>query len=652
MNKDNSHPEILAPAGDRYSFLAALAAGADAIYCGLKHFSARMMAENFSLTDLTRLTSLAHERGVSVYIALNSLLKPHETAKAGRMLDRLARSVRPDAIIVQDLAMIDLARQAGFPGRIHLSTLANVSFTRALKTASNLGADRVILPRELSVDEMRSMADACPPGIDLEVFVHGALCYGISGRCWWSSYLGGRSGLRGRCVQPCRRLYQQGKAKGSFFSCRDLGFDILSKLLLEIPRIRSWKIEGRKKGPHYVFYATRAYQLIRDHPGDAQAKKDAASILDQSLGRPRTRFQLLSHKPINPIQKDGETGSGLPVSKVGGTRERQTIRPRMRLLPGDLLRVGTETDPWHRTIGVKKSVPKGGTFHLRGRPVPKGTSVFLLDRREPELQKAVEELDKEMDRGPVPAITSTFSPRMPVPFSKRTAQQRIDVFRTLQGVRIRKRAGLWLSPFTAGKLSKTLWPKIQWWLPPVLWPNEEAEYASLVKTAVQRRSRSFVLNAPWQISLFSDLQGLDLWAGPFCNISNQLAIDVLHHLGFTGAVVSPELGKEDLLALPSQSPLPLGIVLSGIWPYCISRIAPPDLKAQTPFLSPKGEGGWTRRHGQNTWVYPDWSLDLRTFSRELGNAGYSMFLHLKEPVPRLISLKNRPGLWNLEHGLL
>jgi len=125
-------PEILAPAGNRASFLAAVAAGADAIYCGLKSFSARMEAKNFSPEELAGLIDLAHTRDIRVYVTFNSLVKRSELEGAGKTVMQLAKWVRPDALIVQDLAMIQLARQAGFQGELHLSTLSNVTFSRAL----------------------------------------------------------------------------------------------------------------------------------------------------------------------------------------------------------------------------------------------------------------------------------------------------------------------------------------------------------------------------------------------------------------------------------------------------------------------------------------------------------------------------------------
>jgi len=189
---------ILSPAGDRDSFLAAIAAGADAIYCGMKKFSARMTAKNFALNELAALTDLARENKTKVYIAFNSILKPDEMAMAGGLVERLEKEVRPDALIISDLALPPLARQAGFSGEIHLSALGNLSFPSGLRLlAEKLGITGAVVPRELNIDEIKMMASSCPKGLSLEVFVHGALCYGVSGRCYWSSYFGGKSGLRG-----------------------------------------------------------------------------------------------------------------------------------------------------------------------------------------------------------------------------------------------------------------------------------------------------------------------------------------------------------------------------------------------------------------------------------------------------------------------
>eukprot|EP00828_Plagiopyla_frontata_P001924 TRINITY_DN10010_c0_g1_i1.p3 TRINITY_DN10010_c0_g1~~TRINITY_DN10010_c0_g1_i1.p3 ORF type:complete len:284 (-),score=107.79 TRINITY_DN10010_c0_g1_i1:23-874(-) len=277
-------PEIMAPAGDQSSYLAAVAAGADAVYVGLKHFSARMQATNFSISELARLASLGRDRGTKTYVAMNTLVKPGDVEAAGRLIDRLQKTVKPQAIIVQDLAMVELARQAGFDGEVHLSTLANVTHPAGLEIAAKLGANRVVLPRELNLDEVKMMADACPKNLDLEIFVHGALCHCVSGRCYWSSYLGGKSGLRGRCVQPCRRLYRQEKPDSKrLFSCTDLSLDVLTKPLLTMPKVAAWKIEGRKKGPHYVFYTCLLYT------SDAADEEDSVDLGERRNTKPTNR---------------------------------------------------------------------------------------------------------------------------------------------------------------------------------------------------------------------------------------------------------------------------------------------------------------------------------------------------------------------------
>ena len=212
-----NNPRILAPAGDKNSFLAAIAAGADAIYCGLKIFSARMEADNFSIEELARLTKLAKSKNIQVHIAFNSIIKESEQEKVSKILNKLCRFVDFDSLIVQDLAMITLAKKAGFKKDLHLSTLANCTFPSGLETSKQLGFKKVVLPREFTIDEIKEMARNVPKGIELEAFIHGALCYSISGRCYWSSWFGGKSSLRGRCVQPCRRMYEQkGQKKKAF----------------------------------------------------------------------------------------------------------------------------------------------------------------------------------------------------------------------------------------------------------------------------------------------------------------------------------------------------------------------------------------------------------------------------------------------------
>ena len=671
------HPEILAPAGGMQAALAALAGGADALYLGLKHFSARMEAENFSTTALAGLTDLAHAENRRIYVAMNTLVKPSEPAQAYRLMRRLAANVKPDALIIQDPGMLDLARQAGFTGELHLSTLANVTHQKALQAAAELGADRVIIPRELRFEEVRELAGACPKGLGLEIFVHGALCYCVSGRCWWSSYMGGKSGLRGRCVQPCRRRYSQKGREGRFFSCLDLALGPTARALIDLKQIKSWKIEGRKKGPHYVYYVTSAYRLLRDEPHNPEALKEVERILGLALGRPGTRAAFpagLGGKEESPLGRpsggESQTGSGLLCGRISKSEEgRYMLRPRINLLPRDFLRVGYEDEAWHCTLSLSSGFDEGRDFVLslpkNKHPKP-GTPAFLIDRREPELTALLAEwdrglrrfADKRRSREDAAAPCLSESPRLPAPLGK-AKHKTLDV-RLLSsvphgregkgGVRPGAVQGLWLSPKAVREISRTLFGRISWWLPPVIWPDEEEHWLRLITAAKRGGARRFVCNAPWQAAFFPDKKGLSLAAGPFCNLGNALALEAMRAMGFDSAVISPELGGEDALALPALSPLPLGIVLSGFWPVGISRHDSGPVKAQDAFQSPKGEAFWMRRYGGNLWFYPAWPLDLTAHRPALEQAGYVTFIHMEEHPPKSLDQARRPGEfnWNID----
>jgi len=649
-------PDILAPAGNKPAFLAALAAGADAIYCGLKQFSARMEAKNFSMAELASLTELAHAQGKSVYVTFNSLIRQEELREAGQMLDLLTRHVKPDALIVQDLSLIELARQTGFFGEIHLSTLANVSFPSALKFIREKLPDtvtRVVLPRELSIDEIKAMDLACSRGQpELEVFIHGALCYGVSGRCYWSSWLGGKSGLRGRCVQPCRRRYTHTDEAKRYFSCQDFHLDMLVKVLLTVPSIRAWKIEGRKKSPHYVFYTVTAYRMLRDEGHDPQVKKNALSLLAQALGRTGTHYFFLPQRPRNPVDTTGQTGSGLLMGIVKGGKRTPFITPLRELLPGDLLRIGYEDEPGHTICKISKYVPRKGQFRLSLPPektVSPNAPVFLTDRREKALVKMMAEQEKKLQPVPETEISDAdFRVRMPEGTIRKTKETHLLLCREFRKSQAQETSGIWLSPNALKQTSTSQISNIWWWLPPVIWPQEEQQWGELTEGVIKAGGKNFVLNAPWQMAFFPDGAKNEIWAGPFCNTANSLSLQLLKNMGFHGAILSPELHKEDYLHLPAHSPLPLGMVISGNWPLCIARSLAEDMETDSLFTSPKGEQAWVRKYSVNYWLYPDWQLDISEKKEELRKAGYSLFVRISEILPPGVHLKPRPGLWNWE----
>ncbi|NDY71588.1 U32 family peptidase [Desulfobacter hydrogenophilus] len=657
-------PTILAPAGDMHSFLAAIAASADAIYCGLKIFSARMEAGNFSIEELARLTKLAHSKGIEVYVAFNSIIKESETDQALRILDKLTRYTDVDALIIQDTAMVSLAEQAGFKGKLHLSTLGNCTHPAGLEAAQKAGFSRVVLPREFSLDDIKTMAAAVPGTMDLEVFVHGALCYSVSGRCYWSSWFGGKSALRGRCVQPCRRLYEQNGKKTRYFSCMDLSADVLAKVLKEIPNISTWKIEGRKKSPHYVYYTVMAYKLLRDTP---EQKKQALSFLAYALGRQGSHYNLLSHRVSNPLDHASDTGSGLFLGRIKNPENPYFIS-REALVPGDLLRIGYEEETFHQIQKVTRTIPKKGKYFLtaqKGRRINKGTSVFMIDRKGRELETQLSHLGAELDK--IPKVTIKPS-NLSVSYKhagnkmkssgqtgghrrkKQPDISKMDVFRKIpSNSKTHNDTGFWISANSYGIKP----PARAWlWLDPVLFPEEERICQNYIKTALKKGAKNFVLNSPWQIALFDNPQRLNIWAGPFCNITNNLTVEMLKSKGFSGAIVSPELESQTLLSLPRSSCLPLGAVCQANWPVAISRIVAPDLTVGKSFTSPMGEVAWTSKYNATYHTFPNWILDLSSKTEELKQAGFVMLVNLFENIPKGVRMKPRPGTWNWHLKLL
>ncbi len=278
-------PELLAPAGDAASFAAALAAGADAVYLGLDDgFNARARAANFSLTDLPDLAARAHRADVKLYVTVNTLLFESEIAAIEAIL-RAVAAAGVDAILVQDPAVALLAAAICPALHVHASTQMTVSSPEGARFASGLGVTRVVLPRELSVREVERMAEAT--ALELETFVHGALCVSWSGQCLSSEAWGGRSANRGLCAQSCRMPYQlvvDGVTRhlpdqAYLLSPRDQSAVRAVPALLAAG-VRSLKIEGRMKGPAYVMTALAGLRAWVDAIRSGRAEEAADSLAE------------------------------------------------------------------------------------------------------------------------------------------------------------------------------------------------------------------------------------------------------------------------------------------------------------------------------------------------------------------------------------
>ena len=248
--------ELLAPAGSPEAVRAAVCAGADAIYLGYGRFNARRNAKNFSDDEFAQAVSYCHARGVKVYLTLNTLVSDRELPQAAEDASA-ASQLGADAVLVQDMGLVRALRQCAPDLPVHASTQMTIHSLDGVKAAADLGMSRVVLSRELSRQDIAYICAHSP--IEIEVFVHGALCMCYSGQCFLSSVIGGRSGNRGLCAQPCRLAYGWGdRADSHPLSLKDMSLATHLHELNEMG-VACAKIEGRMKRPEYVWVVTKVY---------------------------------------------------------------------------------------------------------------------------------------------------------------------------------------------------------------------------------------------------------------------------------------------------------------------------------------------------------------------------------------------------------
>ena len=270
--------EILAPAGSFEALKAAVLSGADAVYFGTGNFNARRNADNFDGEGLKKAIDYCHLHNVKCHITLNTLVKDDELDEVISTIKRTC-SLGADALILQDLAAVKLVSEICPEVQMHASTQLSTGTPEGLKLLKKLGFSRAVLPRELSLEQIKRIAENSP--LELEAFVHGALCMCVSGQCLLSAMLGSRSGNRGLCAQPCRLPFAAENGTGTDLSLKDLS------LIEEINELSSvgvcsFKIEGRMKRPEYVAAAVTACRESLENIYTAERKDELKSLFSRS----------------------------------------------------------------------------------------------------------------------------------------------------------------------------------------------------------------------------------------------------------------------------------------------------------------------------------------------------------------------------------
>jgi putative protease len=574
--------ELLAPAGSPEALDAAIGEGADAVYLGLKNFNARMRSTNFTYPRFEAALRALRRMGKKTYVTVNTIFEQREADRMYQLLKYLS-SLGPDALIVQDFGVLAMARSEFPKLKLHASTQMNIASGRGANALSRCGVSRVVLARELCLEELKSIrADT---NVEMEVFTHGALCVSASGLCLFSSYLGGKSANRGMCTQACRRLYNHGEEGGYYFSPSDL------QLLEQLPDlaaigINAIKIEGRMKSADYVGTVTSAYRLVLDAIAEgeeniAHSIDRAQEILRGDFARTKTKFYFFTTPEedkidwLNPAQ-DGGTGIALGVIRnINGSGEKKQglvvsddIPAVGNLSPGDSIRLHRSDDSDRVSHKLTYAEAHDGGYWLS---IPDGFSpgdrVYLIQNK--AMSKRYRPITggsaPEGKRGP--AFEKAPFPQAPELYKSKSAGGRtpglpegiyvavsnINDLYIVQSSRpakvmlnlSRKNSAYILSedkdplPFRPSDTILVLNP---------YFPQAVSEpIASDIIQLVDQGYRQFVINNPGHLSLFRDFRAeVQLIAGPWLYMFNTWALSFIASLGVDGFVSPYENNRQNL----------------------------------------------------------------------------------------------------------
>lgn len=389
--------ELLAPVGSKESFTTAIRAGADAIYIGVPDFNARLSASKISLYDLEVLIDHARKTGVKVYLALNTLIKHEEISdvvKSITVVDRLS----PDAVIIQDLGVANIIKKY-FPNiSLHASTQMAVHNRMGVEVLAQQGFKRAIMARELSFAELKIIAKGSP--IPIEVFCHGALCFCLSGMCLFSSFIGGLSGNRGRCTQPCRRRWENGKKEGYIFSPKDLELAEQVGKLKDIG-IAALKIEGRMRSSEYVYRTVKAYRLLIDASENDfnHALKEAKTILSGDMAREKTTC-LFSGRDNSIFQPQKAQCLGNLIGKIDAIGDSnisiELVNDSVKIVDGDRLRISNPDTDTTIAFKIKEFSKEGSNYVIpfgKAREFRCGNPVYKTVDTEFDQKNIEQEID-------------------------------------------------------------------------------------------------------------------------------------------------------------------------------------------------------------------------------------------------------------------
>ena len=580
-------PEILAPVGSEDALIAAVRSGADAVYFGTGECNARRNAVRFEGEALDAAVRYCHARNVAVYLTVNTLLRDEELPAVADTLYRIARS-GADGIIVQDLAVAKLAKEICPSLSRHASTQMAVHNAAGVRQLAEMGFSRVVLARELSESEIRVIRESTD--VELEIFVHGALCMSVSGMCYLSASLGERSGNRGMCAQPCRLPFVCNGARDCL-SLKDMSHLSHMRTLAEIG-VASCKIEGRLKRPEYVAAAVDAARRARD--GEPYETDSLAAVFSRSGFTDGYYTGKRDHRMFGTRTKEDAERSKdvLAAYRALYRAERQAVPFDAKLIlspdaPTELVvsdgahsvAVRGEPGEWAKSTPTTPETAKislgktGGTpFVLRSLQCEIAPGVMLpasklnalrRDALERLLSAREMPLDRAVQPVTVPPFTGGRRQKQPCWFVR---------FASADQWFTDERIGACSLPVEALIAHPELARDGVWCeLPALCYPHEERKLTEALHTLYELGVRDAVAGNIGTVRIAKDC-GMRVHGGYGLNVTNRLAAEAYAALGLVDLTVSFELPFAKMRDL--SSPIPLGCLVAGRLPLMQLRACP------------------------------------------------------------------------------
>lgn len=588
--------ELLAPAGNFDCLVAAVQNGADAVYLAGKSFGARSFADNFDISELEKAVDYCHVRGVKVYVTVNTLVLDDELEQLVLYMSELSQ-MGVDAIIVQDLGVLELAGKYVPELPIHVSTQMTIHNHKGIEFLKKYNVKRVVLSRELSLEDIKNISENVD--IELEVFGHGALCMCYSGQCLLSSIIGGRSGNRGKCAQPCRLPYSANEKKDKSFimSLKDLISLEHINYMSEIG-IASLKIEGRMKGPAYVAAVVRVYRKYIDNPQKVSLEDfellnsvfNRGGLTDGYLTNKTGKEMFALDKPDNPYLKGGASLEKELRQSLNGENKKIEIEGKITIKDGE----PTVFTVWNSRVmisfactevpekAVKNAIDSdsviiqlnktGSTpFKFKNIKAEIGDGLFISAGKLNKIRRgALELFEKEL-------IRSYKRQRCSIAFDLNIEDKKISHSFVCEVTDIKQYKAVMNKPFdklyvpigiikankriTDGFKAKTVIV-----LPAILREKEFNIYVDFAKALLNEGYHGILIH---NISLIDVFSGYNIYGGFRMNVFNSVTDMFLSEHGFACCELSPELTLNQIRNMKKS--VPAQVMVYGRLPLTVSE---------------------------------------------------------------------------------